>query len=141
MTDPKLIKEIKAAVSIPVMAKARIGHFVEAQILESLNIDCIDESEVLTPADGMLWIVDYVFGVGRAVHASIILTPCVSFLRQTAITLTSQSSSCLLCAVPAIWVKPCAASTRYDLYPVFWHALLSFFLPPVTFISALYLAI
>jgi len=51
MSDPKLIKEIKAAVSIPVMAKVRIGHFVEAQILEALGIDYIDESEVLTPAD------------------------------------------------------------------------------------------
>lgn len=51
MSDPKMIKEIKAAVTIPVMAKARIGHFVEAQILESLGIDYIDESEVLTPAD------------------------------------------------------------------------------------------
>ena len=51
MSDPKMIKEIKEAVSIPVMAKVRIGHFVEAQILEALNIDFIDESEVLTPAD------------------------------------------------------------------------------------------
>ena len=51
MSDPKMIKEIQAAVSIPVMAKVRIGHFVEAQILESLEIDYIDESEVLTPAD------------------------------------------------------------------------------------------
>ncbi|CAG8509127.1 4033_t:CDS:2 [Paraglomus occultum] len=51
MSDPKIIKEIKAAVTIPVMAKARIGHFVEAQILEALGIDYIDESEVLTPAD------------------------------------------------------------------------------------------
>jgi pyridoxal 5'-phosphate synthase pdxS subunit len=51
MTDPKLIKEIMAAVTIPVMAKARIGHFVEAQILESLGVDFVDESEVLTPAD------------------------------------------------------------------------------------------
>jgi pyridoxal 5'-phosphate synthase pdxS subunit len=51
MSDPKMIKEIQAAVSIPVMAKVRIGHFVEAQILESLKIDFIDESEVLTPAD------------------------------------------------------------------------------------------
>lgn len=51
MSDPKMIKEIMAAVSIPVMAKVRIGHFVEAQILESLGIDYIDESEVLTPAD------------------------------------------------------------------------------------------
>lgn len=51
MSDPKLIKEIQAAVSIPVMAKCRIGHFVEAQILEALEIDYIDESEVLSPAD------------------------------------------------------------------------------------------
>lgn len=51
MSDPQMIAEIQAAVSIPVMAKVRIGHFVEAQILESLNIDYIDESEVLTPAD------------------------------------------------------------------------------------------
>lgn len=51
MSDPKMIKEIMASVSIPVMAKVRIGHFVEAQILESLEADYIDESEVLTPAD------------------------------------------------------------------------------------------
>lgn len=51
MSDPDLINGIKAAVSIPVMAKARIGHFVEAQVLESLAVDYIDESEVLTPAD------------------------------------------------------------------------------------------
>jgi pyridoxal 5'-phosphate synthase pdxS subunit len=51
MADPLKVKEIQAAVSIPVMAKARIGHFVEAQILEALEVDYIDESEVLTPAD------------------------------------------------------------------------------------------
>ena len=51
MSDPKMIKEIQEAVSIPVMAKVRIGHFVEAQILEALEVDFIDESEVLTPAD------------------------------------------------------------------------------------------
>ncbi|GAB4329195.1 MAG: pyridoxal 5'-phosphate synthase lyase subunit PdxS [Calditrichia bacterium] len=51
MSDPKLIKEIQNAVSIPVMAKCRIGHIAEAQILEALGIDFIDESEVLTPAD------------------------------------------------------------------------------------------
>jgi len=51
MSDPALIAQIKDAVSIPVMAKARIGHFVEAQILETMKIDYIDESEVLTPAD------------------------------------------------------------------------------------------
>lgn len=51
MSDPKMIKEIMATVSIPVMAKVRIGHFVEAQVLESIGIDYIDESEVLSPAD------------------------------------------------------------------------------------------
>merc|ERR1712086_899461 len=51
MSDPALIKEIKNAVTIPVMAKARIGHFVEAQILEACEVDYIDESEVLTMAD------------------------------------------------------------------------------------------
>lgn len=51
MSDPAMIKEIKKAVSIPVMAKVRIGHIVEAQILEAIGIDYIDESEVLTPAD------------------------------------------------------------------------------------------
>nr|WP_330409747.1 pyridoxal 5'-phosphate synthase lyase subunit PdxS [Romboutsia maritimum] len=53
MSDPKMIKEIQEAVSIPVMAKVRIGHFVEAQILEALEVDFIDESEVLTPADNL----------------------------------------------------------------------------------------
>ena len=51
MSDPEMIKEIQNSVSIPVMAKARIGHFAEAQVLESLEVDFIDESEVLTPAD------------------------------------------------------------------------------------------
>jgi pyridoxal 5'-phosphate synthase pdxS subunit len=51
MSDPEMIEGIKAAVTIPVMAKVRIGHFVEAQILEALGVDYIDESEVLTPAD------------------------------------------------------------------------------------------
>ena len=53
MSDPKMIKEIQEAVSIPVMAKVRIGHFVEAQILEAIEIDYIDESEVLSPADDL----------------------------------------------------------------------------------------
>lgn len=53
MSDPKMIAEIQNAVTIPVMAKVRIGHFVEAQILEAIKIDYIDESEVLTPADDM----------------------------------------------------------------------------------------
>src|SRR5213596_2029404 len=51
MSDPAMIEGIKAAVTIPVMAKARIGHFAEAQVLEALGVDYVDESEVLTPAD------------------------------------------------------------------------------------------
>lgn len=54
MSDPKMIRGIQEAVSIPVMAKCRIGHFVEAQILEAIEIDYIDESEVLSPADAAL---------------------------------------------------------------------------------------
>lgn len=56
MSDPKMIKEIQQAVSIPVMAKVRIGHFVEAQILQAIEIDYIDESEVLSPADDVFHI-------------------------------------------------------------------------------------
>lgn len=63
MSDPKIIKEIKHAVTIPVMAKARIGHFVEAQVLEALGIDYIDESEVLTPADDMYHIDKHQFRI------------------------------------------------------------------------------
>lgn len=63
MSDPKMIKEIKKAVSIPVMAKVRIGHFVEAQVLQQLNIDFIDESEVLTPADSFYHINKWDFEV------------------------------------------------------------------------------
>jgi len=51
MSDPTMIRAIQEAVSVPVMAKARIGHFAEAQVLEALEVDCVDESEVLTPAD------------------------------------------------------------------------------------------
>ena len=63
MSDPKMIKEIQEAVSIPVMAKVRIGHFVEAQILEALEVDFIDESEVLTPADDKYHIIKSDFKV------------------------------------------------------------------------------
>lgn len=63
MSDPKMIKEIMAVVSIPVMAKARIGHFVEAQILEALGVDFVDESEVLTPADEQYHINKHAFKV------------------------------------------------------------------------------
>src|SRR3974390_1476528 len=63
MSDPALIEAIQAAVTIPVMAKARIGHFAEAQILQSLGVDYIDESEVLTPADEAHHIDKWVFTV------------------------------------------------------------------------------
>jgi pyridoxal 5'-phosphate synthase pdxS subunit len=63
MSDPELILKIKESVTIPVMAKCRIGHFVEAQILEALGIDYIDESEVLTPADEEHHIYKHAFAI------------------------------------------------------------------------------
>src|SRR5574340_1809049 len=63
MADPLKIKEIMAAVTIPVMAKARIGHFAEAQVLEALGVDFVDESEVLTPADDQYHIDKHLFKV------------------------------------------------------------------------------
>jgi pyridoxal 5'-phosphate synthase pdxS subunit len=63
MSDPELILKIKEAVTIPVMAKCRIGHFVEAEILQELGIDCIDESEVLTPADESYHVNKHLFKV------------------------------------------------------------------------------
>lgn len=63
MADPKIVEDIMEAVSIPVMAKARIGHFVEAQILEAMGVDFIDESEVLTPADEVYHIDKHPFKV------------------------------------------------------------------------------
>ncbi|RKF79141.1 Pyridoxal 5'-phosphate synthase subunit PDX1 [Golovinomyces cichoracearum] len=63
MSDPKMIKEIMAAVTIPVMAKSRIGHFVECQILEAIGVDYIDESEVLTPADNVYHVEKHQFSV------------------------------------------------------------------------------
>jgi pyridoxal 5'-phosphate synthase pdxS subunit len=63
MSDPELIFQIKAAVTIPVMAKCRIGHFVEADILQAIGVDCIDESEVLTPADERFHVNKHLFSV------------------------------------------------------------------------------
>ena len=63
MSDPAMIESIRAAVTVPVMAKCRIGHFVEGQILESLKVDFIDESEVLTPADNLYHIDKHRFKV------------------------------------------------------------------------------
>src|SRR3954465_13478546 len=63
VSDPSMIRGIQGAVTIPVMAKARIGHFVEAQVLEALDVDYIDESEVLTPADEVNHITKWAFQV------------------------------------------------------------------------------
>jgi len=63
MSDPELIIKIKEAVTIPVMAKCRIGHFVEAEILQAIGVDCIDESEVLTPADEHFHVNKHLFSV------------------------------------------------------------------------------
>jgi pyridoxal 5'-phosphate synthase pdxS subunit len=63
MSDPELVIQIKEAVTIPVMAKCRIGHFVEAEILQAIGVDCIDESEVLTPADEHFHVNKHLFNV------------------------------------------------------------------------------
>jgi pyridoxal 5'-phosphate synthase pdxS subunit len=63
MSDPEMIRRIKVAVTIPVMAKCRIGHFVEAEILQTIGVDCIDESEVLTPADEQYHVDKHAFAV------------------------------------------------------------------------------
>jgi pyridoxal 5'-phosphate synthase pdxS subunit len=63
MSDPELVIRIKEAVTIPVMAKCRIGHFVEAEILQAIGVDCIDESEVLTPADEHFHVNKHLFSV------------------------------------------------------------------------------
>ena len=74
MSDPKMIRSIQEAVTIPVMAKCRIGHFVEAQILEAIEIDYIDESEVLSPADDVYHIDKTKFKVPFVCGASMIRT-------------------------------------------------------------------
>ena len=87
MSDPKMIKEIQQAVSIPVMAKCRIGHFVEAQILEAIEIDYIDESEVLSPADDVYHIdktkfkVPFVCGARDLGEALRRINECASMIR------------------------------------------------------------
>jgi pyridoxal 5'-phosphate synthase pdxS subunit len=63
MSDPELIIQIKEAVTIPVMAKCRIGHFIEAEILQAIGVDCIDESEVLTPADERFHVNKHAFSI------------------------------------------------------------------------------
>lgn len=81
MSDPKLIKEIMSAVSIPVMAKCRIGHTVEAQILEALGVDFIDESEVLTPADESFHIDKHALRCLLSAGPPISAKPCGALVR------------------------------------------------------------
>ena len=76
MSDPKMIKGIQEAVSIPVMAKCRIGHFAEAQILQAIEIDYIDESEVLSPADDVYHIDKRVFHIFFRIRAINLYQPC-----------------------------------------------------------------
>ena len=82
MSDPEMIQGIQASVTIPVMAKARIGHFAEAQVLQALDVDYVDESEVLTP------------GRRGAPHRQVGASPCRS------------------CAARRTWARRCGASAR-----------------------------
>ena len=90
MADPSKIQEIQEAVTIPVMAKARIGHFVEAQILEALEVDYIDESEVLTPADEEHHIDKWKYGGDIPVMESEV----IQVLQDKLETPKSRSTSC-----------------------------------------------
>ena len=76
MADPTIVEEVMKVVSIPVMAKARIGHYVEAKVLESLGVDYIDESEVLTPADEVFHINKREFTVPFVCGAKILVKLC-----------------------------------------------------------------
>ncbi|XP_057967027.1 pyridoxal 5'-phosphate synthase-like subunit PDX1.2 [Malania oleifera] len=93
MADPSLIKEIKRAVSIPVMAKTRVGHFVEAQVLESIGVDYIDESELLTPADDQNFINKHNFRC-PFVCGCRDLGEALSRVREGAAMIRTQGDSC-----------------------------------------------
>jgi pyridoxal 5'-phosphate synthase pdxS subunit len=105
MSDPGMIKEIMAAVTIPVMAKVRIGHFVEAQIIEAVGVDYIDESEVLTPADEELHINKHKFKVRKSA-ATAAHSHFGSLLRQELVL-----SSCCSC-VPDVTQVPFVCGCR-----------------------------
>jgi pyridoxal 5'-phosphate synthase pdxS subunit len=92
MSDPSMIRRIQAAVDIPVMAKCRIGHIVEAQILEALEIDFIDESEVLTPADEANHVWKHEFKV-PLVAAAIWAKPCVGSARARMIRTKGEAGT------------------------------------------------
>ncbi len=104
MSDPGMIKEIMAAVTIPVMAKVRIGHFVEAQIIEAVGVDYIDESEVLTPADEELHINKHKFKVRKSA-ATAAHSHFGSLLRQELVL--SSCCSCVLDVTQVPFVCGC----------------------------------
>lgn len=81
MADPSIIEEVMNAVSIPVMAKARIGHFVEAQILQAMGVDYIDESEVLNPADEEFHIDKTTFSVPFVCGVRILVRRCEELVK------------------------------------------------------------
>lgn len=97
MSDPKLIKEIKSAVSIPVMAKVRIGHIVEAEILEALGIDYIDESEVLTPP------MIYIISTSMLLRSLLSAVPAIWAKHCAASVRERQWSARRERLVPAMW--------------------------------------
>ena len=106
MSDPEMILGIQNAVSIPVMAKCRIGHFAEAQVLETLEVDFIDESEVLTPADehNHVWKHDFKIPfvcdkiIGGRIHQCDVPIPCASKCRCSI-----QATSCF--TYDTMWCK------------------------------------
>jgi len=106
MSDPAMIESIKAAVTIPVMAKCRIGHFVEAQVLQSLGVDYIDESEVLTPADEAHH-VDKWASRRRSYAAATDLGEALRRISEGAALIRSKGRP-----APATSSRPCATSGR-----------------------------
>lgn len=82
MADPTIVEEVIKVVSIPVMAKARIGHYVEAKVLESLGVDYLDESEVLTPADEVFHINKHEFTVPFVCGAKDLGKPCAGLTKE-----------------------------------------------------------
>ena len=126
MSDPKMIKGIQQAVSIPVMAKCRIGHFVEAQILEAIEIDYVDESEVLSPADDVYHIdktkfaVPFVCGARNLGEALRRIAEGASMIRTKGepgtVMLCKLSLTCALCRQKFV-VLPLCQKTSFTRQP------------------------
>jgi pyridoxal 5'-phosphate synthase pdxS subunit len=117
MSDPEKILEIQDAVTIPVMAKARIGHFVEAQILEALEVDYIDESEVLTPADEKHHIDKGVFEIPFVCGATN-LGEALRRIGEGAAMIRSKGGP-----APATWSRPSGTCARSSAASAAWASL------------------